>query len=317
MAALYQVYSDWLKDRYGEKVYKIPVNIPVTCPNRDGTLGCGGCIYCGEKGGGHENMSDRVPIATQISETIEKIEKKYKAHRFIIFFQSFSNTYLPIVEFKSYIGQALCCDQIVGLAIATRPDCIFEEQLEFLKDIQRKHHIDICIELGLQTANDRTLKKINRGHGLGDYIFAANLVKKFGFQLCTHVILDLPWDDPQDVITTAEVVSAVGSDFVKCHALYVEKHTILNDLLSTGEIQLYDEDEYLRRCILFLEHLDPQIVLQRVIGRAPQSDSVITNWHTSWWKLLEEWEAGMDQAGYVQGCLCDYLNGAALTRAGL
>lgn len=281
----YRVYSEWLKAHYGQKVYKIPVNIPCTCPNRDGTVGTGGCIYCGSKGGGHENLSCKIGITEQVLKIRALIEKKYKAHAFIIFLQSFSNTYLPLERLQSVIEEILQLSDVVGIAVATRPDCIFEDQLAFFSGIQKQYGMDVCIECGLQTANDHTLMKINRGHRLGDYILAANQIKAHGLQLCTHVILDLPWDDRQDVITTAEVISAVRSDFVKCHALYVEKGTVLAEMVKSGEVNLLGQEMYIARCIDFLEHLRPETVLQRLIGRAPAVDSVMANWDCSWWKV--------------------------------
>ncbi|MGL4546514.1 TIGR01212 family radical SAM protein [Eubacterium aggregans] len=300
---LYQVYSQWLKEHYGEKVYKLPVNIPLTCPNRDDTVGQGGCIYCGAKGGGLETLSDTLSITKQLEKNRAYIEKRYKAHKFIPFFQSFSNTYMPIEKFKAAVRKACQQKDVVALSIATRPDCIFQEHLDFFKEVQADTGIDIVIELGLQTANDHTLKIINRGHDLADYSAAAHGVKSHGLQLCTHVILDLPWDDHQNVKTTAGILSAVASDFVKCHALYIERGTVLAQMYASGAVALLDQDEYIQRCILFLEHLDPMMVVQRIIGRAPAEDSVTTNWNTSWWKVRDALEDQMCSGGHYQGRL--------------
>lgn len=299
----YCVYSDWLKQHYGEKVYKIPVNIPVSCPNRDGTIGLGGCIYCGKTGGGQENLPCTISIKAQILQTRTLIEKRYKARKFIPFFQSFSNTYLPFNEFKAAVEEAIQGENIVGLAIATRPDCIFDEFLDYLQQIQAKNKIDVTIELGLQTSNDTTLKIINRGHTLGDYIQSAIKVKQFGLSLCTHVILDLPWDGHQDVVTTAQVISAVGTDFVKCHALYVEPHTILANMLACGDIVLFDQNEYIERCILFLKHINPYVIIQRIIGRSPAKDSIVTNWNSSWWKVRDCLHERLAEKKITQGML--------------
>jgi radical SAM protein (TIGR01212 family) len=299
----YRPYSQWLKARYGEKVYKLPLNIPVTCPNRDGTLARGGCIYCGEKGGGEENLPDTMPISQQIAETREKISRRYHARLFIPFFQSFSNTYLPLERLKEAVETAAAGEEMVGVAIATRPDCIFDEQLDYLADFARRTGKDVSVELGLQTANDKTLVLLNRGHSLGDYIRAAIAVKSRGLQLCTHVILDLPWDEAADVVTTAQVLSAVGSDFVKCHALYVPEGTRLHSMLQQGEITLLGEEAYLERCMLFLEHLSQELVLQRVIGRSPEKGCVTANWNQSWWKVRDLLIERMAAQGRFQGRL--------------
>lgn len=284
----YRVYSHWLRQRYGKKVYKIPVNIPVSCPNRDGSVGVGGCIYCGAKGGGNETLSDTLSVSEQVSKNRAYIEKRYKAKSFIPYFQSFTNTYCSDAALEAWVREAAAHKEgIVGIAISTRPDCISDGQLAFLSTFQKQEKIDISIELGLQTANDETLNILNRGHDLADYQRAAERIKKSGLELCTHVILDLPWDTRSDVVKTAEAVNEAGSDFVKCHALYVERQTVLGDMYLKGEICLFDKEEYLERCVLFLENLSPQIVVQRIIGRAPETDSIVTNWNTSWWKIKD------------------------------
>lgn len=300
---LYQIYSEWLKARYGTKVYKLPVSLPVSCPNRDGTAGTGGCIYCGAKGGGNEGLSSALSVSTQIQRNRDYIAKRYKAQKFIPYFQSFSNTYCSLEFLKTAVYEAApeADETIVGIAISTRPDCISDAQIAFLSEFQAQRGIDITIELGLQSANDTTLKILNRGHTLADYQTAARRIKSAGLMLCTHVILDLPWDSREDVVQTARVISKADSDFAKCHALYVEKGTVLAKWYENGQIALFPKEEYIRRCILFLTHLRPDMVLQRIIGRAPEEDTIVTNWNTSWWKIRDMLENTMDMEGAYQG----------------
>ncbi|MEG0377263.1 MAG: TIGR01212 family radical SAM protein, partial [Eubacterium sp.] len=272
------------------------------CPNRDGTFGSGGCIYCGAKGGGNETLSEALSVREQIEKNKAYIKKRYKATQFIPYFQSFTNTYCDFETFKIYIEDAAySLEDTVGIAISTRPDCITEEQLSFLEKIQEERKIDISIELGLQTANDETLKIINRGHGSKAYVEAAKSIKKHHLQLCTHVILDLPWDNLEDVVKTARMISKAESDFVKCHALYVEKNTVLGEWYLNGSISLFPKEEYIKRCILFLEHLEPNMVVQRIIGRAPEAESIMTNWNTSWWKIRDLLETQMEEENHFQG----------------
>lgn len=297
---LYNIYSVWLRERYGEKVYKIPVNIPVTCPNRDGTKGTGGCVYCGAKGGGNETLSDQLSVTEQIERNTAYIGKRYHAKKFIPYFQSFSNTYCEFSDFQKWVREAIRPD-VVEISISTRPDCITDEQLKFLETIKTEQAIDVTIELGLQSVNQETLKTIKRGHTLAEYEQAIDRIKAAGLLSCTHMILDLPWDREEDVINGAELLSRKGTNFVKCHSLYIEKGTVLKQWYDEKKLTLFTKDDYIARAILFLEHLDPEIVVQRLIGRVPKEDSVITNWNTSWWKIKDELEAQMKQENNYQG----------------
>lgn len=298
----YQVYSVWLKKHYGEKVYKIPINIPVTCPNRDGTLGHEGCIYCGEKGGGNETLSNLLSVKEQMEINSKYIGKRFNAKKFIPYFQSFTNTYCEFSDFKAWIKACIRPD-VVEIAISTRPDCVTDEQLFFLQEIKKENNIEITIELGLQSVNSNTLKIINRRHTLEDYLETMDRIKQAGFMACTHLIIDLPWDQEIDVVNAAKIISEKGSDFVKCHSLYIEKNTQLERLYKVGKVQLLTKEAYIQRAILFLENLSPEVVVQRLIGRAPKEDSIVTNWDTSWWKIRDELEAQMNNENYYQGRL--------------
>ena len=171
----YNRYAVYLKEHYGQKVYKLPVHLPVSCPNRRNNS-CG-CTYCGEKGAGLEQKSDAFSVEEQLKHNMSYIAKRYKAQKFIAYFQSFTNTYLPLQQFQTDMEQAIQ-DNIVEIAVSTRPDCIRKEYLEVLQKISQKYHVEITIELGLQTANYHSLLKINRGHTLAEYIEAALLIDR-------------------------------------------------------------------------------------------------------------------------------------------
>lgn len=298
----YQIYSVWLKKHYGEKVYKIPINIPVTCPNRDGTLGYDGCVYCGEKGGGNETLSNMLSVTEQMEINTKYIGKRYNAKKFISYFQSFTNTYCAFSDFKRWIKECIRPD-VVEIAISTRPDCVTDEQLLFLQEIKKENNIEITIELGLQSVNPNTLKIINRGHTLEDYLETMDRIKQAKLMACTHLILDLPWDHGIDVVNGAKIISKKRSDFVKCHSLYIEKNTQLGRWYNEGKVQLLTKDAYIHHVILFLENLSPDVVVQRLIGRAPKEDSIVTNWDTSWWKIRQELEEQMNNEKNYQGRL--------------
>ena len=310
---VYNIYSDYLKDRFGEKVYKLPINLPLSCPNRDGFLSRGGCTFCGEEGGSFENLSNVLSVKEQISKNIDYISKRYKAKKFIAYFQNFSNTYLPLEKFKTYVEDAIE-KNIVGISISTRPDCINDEYLEYLENIQKKHDLEISVELGLQTVNYHSLNKVNRGHTLAEFIDAVLRIKKHNLRICTHLILNLPWDNRTDVIENAKIISALGIDEIKLHSLYIVKDTMMGEQYNKGEIEMITKDEYIERVILFLEYLDPSIIIQRIIGRAPKEDTLFVNWQESWWKIRDEIVETMEKRNSFQGIKCDYLNGKALKK---
>lgn len=309
----YNTYAEHMKNKYGEKVYKIPINIPVTCPNRDGNISQGGCIFCGEKGSGFENLSHELSVKEQLMQNIAYIRDKYKANQFVAYFQNFTNTYIPLEQLSQYAEDA-CIESVKEISFSTRPDCISDEYLSMLQEVADKNNKEINIELGLQTVNYHTLKKINRGHTLAEFIDAVIRIKKAGFSICVHVILNLPWDDEDDVIENAKVLSSLSVDQVKLHALYIEKNTPLCQLYEKGVFEIIPLDEYVHRVILFLEYLKPDMVLQRLIGRAPKEDTVFCNWNTSWWKIKDKIEQSMDQMNTRQGKKYDYLNGKALRK---
>jgi radical SAM protein (TIGR01212 family) len=296
----YNEYSNYLKEKYKEKVYKLPVNIPCTCPNRDGTLGYGGCTFCAEVGTGFEMLDNSMSVKEQLKKNMEYISKKYKAKKFIAYFQNYTNTYLEFDKFKNYIREAVMED-IVEISVSTRPDCVPDEYLEFLYEIKNESGINISIELGLQTVNYHTLIDINRGHTLAEFIDAAIRIKKFGFEICTHVILNLPCDDMTDVVETSKILSVLSIDQVKVHSLYIMENTEMGRMYKNGEIKVITKDEYVERVIVFLEHLSSNVAVQRLVGRAPKEDSLFVNWGMSWWKIKDEILDKMETEDRYQG----------------
>ena len=307
----YNVYSEYLREKYGQKVYKLPINLPGTCPNRDGFIDTGGCIFCGEEGGSFENLSNELRVKEQLETNMAYIKKRYKAEKYIAYFQNFTNTYYPLETFKTYIKQAIMED-IVEISISTRPDCINDDYLKFLKEISDNHNINISIELGLQTVNYHTLTKINRGHTLAEFIDSVMQIKAFGFEICAHIILNFPWDDMLDVIESAKVLSALRVEQVKLHSLYIVEDTRLGEMYKNNEFKMISMEEYIERAIVFLEYLDPSIVIQRLMGRAPSEKSLFVNWNTSWWKIKDGILEKMESENRVQGGKYNYLNGKAL-----
>ena len=308
----YYAYSDYLKKKYGQKVYKLPVNLPVTCPNR--INGQKGCDFCAEKGTGFEAMENSVSVTEQLCQTKVLIEKKYHAHKFIAYFQNYTNTFLPLSQFKKYMTEAAECDDIVEISVSTRPDCIRKDYLDVLKEIENKYKLQITIELGLQTVNYHTLTNIHRGHTLAEFVDAVLQIMEYGFEICAHVILNLPGDTLEDTIETTKILSAFRIPVVKIHSLYIAKNTRLCEAYENGTITLCSKEEYMERLVHFLSCLHPDIAVERLFSRVPEQDAVFSNWGTSWWKLKDELIAIMRENGIRQGCCCNYLDGAALNQ---
>ena len=275
----YRKYSDFLRDKFGEKVYKLPVKLDLTCPNRDGTCGRGGCIFCGEEGGSFENSEGSV--REQLLKNMDHIKKKYKAKNYIAYFQNFTNTYMPFEDFKRVIEESLIED-VVGLSISTRPDYLPKRHLDYLEELNKKYFV--TLEIGLQTANYHSLKILNRGHGLAEFIDAAIKLKNRNLNICTHMIIGLPWDDDLDIVEGAKILNALGVDEVKLHALYILKGTALGKMYERGEIEPIPLEEYKKKVIPALRtHPD--------------------NWNTSWWKIRDDIVNEMQENGYTQGDL--------------
>lgn len=298
-----------MRSRYGEKVYKLPVNIPASCPNRDGTLGTGGCSFCGEAGAGFENLPDSLTVEKQLKKNMEYIGRRYGAKKFIAYFQNFSNTYLPAEHFAEYIRAAAASDAVVEICISTRPDCISDRYLDILAGIAAESGKRISLELGLQSTNIHTLKKLNRGHGLAEFIDAVLRIHRYGFEICAHVILDLPWDDDEDAAETARILTALGVEQVKLHSLYIEKETELARQYDAGEFTIISPEQYAERAADFLEYISPDMIVQRLVSRAPEENTAFCNWGMSWWRVRDMITETLQSRGTAQGSRCDYLNG--------
>ena len=312
MTRLYYRFSDYLKNKYGTKVYKLPVNLPVSCPNRDGRLGSRGCIFCGEEGAGFENLSSALGVQEQLRINSEYIGKRYGSSKYIAYFQNYTNTYLPYEQFKVYILEA-CMEDIAAIYISTRPDCISETYLAFLEEIAQQKRVDIVLEIGLQTVNYHTLEILRRGHGLAEFIDAVIRIKKHNLDTCAHFIVDLPMDNVSDVKEGARILSALGVNQVKCHSMYILEGTLLGEMYKRGEILPVTLEDYIERVVTFLEYLDPDIVIQRLIGRAPADRTLFCNWGISWWKILDLIEEKMQKEVRFQGKKFNYLNGGRVS----
>lgn len=309
----YRVYSDYLQEKYGTKVYKLPINLPLTCPNRDGTCGTEGCTFCGDEATGFESLSNQLPVRAQLAENMAYIGANYQAEKFIAYFQNFTNTYLPVEDFRRYIREA-CVEHVVEIDISTRPDCVHEAYLDALADLRREKGVEIAIELGLQTVNYHTLRTIRRGHTLAEFVDAVRRIQRYDFEICVHMILNLPGDTIEDAIEGAKILSAFGVRQVKLHSLYIVKGTPLAEEYERGEIEMISMEEYIERLVAFLEYLDPTVVIQRFLGRAPKDRTLFCNWDCHWAQVKARLDRTMEARDTYQGRHFHYLGGRGVRK---
>ncbi len=309
----YLTYSNYLKHKYGEKVYKLPVNLPGACPNRDGNLGEGGCIFCDEEGSGFDLLPNSLAVKEQIEENKGFFSRRFKAKKFIVYYQAFTNTYVPLDKFRSIVGVSGDIQDVVEVSISTRPDCINDEYLKILDQLKKDKGLNINVELGLQTVNYRTLKKINRGHTLAEFVDAVKRNKNWGFSTCVHLIVNLPWDDLEDIVECAKLMSALEVEQVKLHSLYIIEGTTLGEMYKNSEFEVISLDDYVDRVVSFIEYLSKDIVIQRLVGKGPKDRLLFNNWDRSWWHIKDRIEKKLEGKDTWQGKRCNYLNGKALT----
>lgn len=272
----YLTFNSHLKETFGEKVYKVTIDAGFTCPNRDGTLGTGGCIYCYGKRV-TPNLVDTTAIKEQIRQGKDAIKKRYKAQKFLAYFQSYTNTYAAPEVLENLYRSALEEEDIVGITIGTRPDCVEEPVLDVIESLAQESYL--WIEYGLQSIHHNTLKTINRGHDFSEFLDAVIRTKqRKGIKICTHVILGLPGESKEEMLETAKVLSALHVDGVKIHSAHILKGTQLEKMYHNGEYQTLELPEYVDIVCDFLEHLSPEIVIHRLIGDAPRSRYVAPEW---------------------------------------
>jgi radical SAM protein (TIGR01212 family) len=272
----YNDLNSHLRSLFGCRVQKITVDAGLSCPNRDGTVSTGGCIFCNARGSGTGAFNRGLTITDQITQGKNFLARRYKAKKFLVYFQSFSNTYAPVDKLQRMYDEALVDEDVVGLSIGTRPDCVDLPVLELLQDYAGRRLI--WIEYGLQSANDKTLEFINRGHDVRSFKNAVKATSNRGIKICAHVILGLPGETRKDILNTARAISDQGLDGVKLHLLYVVKGTPLAALYRKGTYRCLEQEEYVDLVCDFLEHIPPQMVIQRLTGDPHPEELVAPQW---------------------------------------
>ena len=276
----YKHLNNYLKEKFGEKTLKICIDGGFTCPNRDGTLGTKGCIFCSEKGSG-----DHLNSTENISNQIKNYFSSYKAERankFIAYFQNFTNTYDSIENLKSKYNSSLIDNRIVALAVATRPDCINEDICKLLKTYTDKYYV--WVELGLQTVNDNTGKIINRGYTNSQFTEAVNLLNKYNIDIVTHIMVGLPNENDEDLKNTVNFINQHNIQGLKIHCTYIVKNTQLATMYNNGLYAPISLDYYLNSVVYILTHISPDIIIHRVSGDSPKDLLIAPEWnlHKKW-----------------------------------
>lgn len=276
----YRHLNKYLKDKFGERTLKICVDGGFTCPNRDGLKGTGGCIFCSEKGSG-EHIKSSQNISTQVRNYFESY-KATRANRFIVYFQNFTNTYDTISHLKEKYDAALIDERIVGLAIATRPDCISKPVVQLLKSYANEYYV--CVELGLQTSNNKTGELIHRGYSSEDFSNAVSLLNEYGIDVVAHMIVGLPGETKEDVQNTVHFLNQHSIQGLKIHSCYVVEHTKLADMYHSNEYVPITLDDYLDYVSYIITHISPDVVIHRVSGDAPKDLLIAPTWnlHKKW-----------------------------------
>ncbi|TET34641.1 MAG: TIGR01212 family radical SAM protein [Planctomycetota bacterium] len=278
----YLSFGRYLRGRFGRPVHKISIHAGFTCPNRDGTIGTTGCIYCDNRSfspaSNNPGLGQKIkPIREQIEQAKVFLSERYGADRFIAYFQSYTNTHAPVEVLRRRYGEALEDPDVIGIAIGTRPDCVDDEKLDLISDIARTHHT--WVEYGLQTANDETLEAVNRGHDVAAFDRAVSETRGRGLLVCAHVIFGLPGDTREDMLDTIRHCVGAGVEGIKFHQLHVIRDTPLAELWEKGEVPLLDFETYLDLVVESIELLPPGTVVHRLFGTGPKELWLGPNWN--------------------------------------
>jgi radical SAM protein (TIGR01212 family) len=272
----YYSYNFYLQNRFGGRVQKVSLDAGFTCPNVDGTVAVGGCVFCDNRSFSPSRRLPRTTIAGQVDEGIRRLKWRYAADKFLAYFQPATNTYAPVERLRPLYEQALEHSSVVGLAIGTRPDCVPDDVLDLLEEIAGRTYLSV--EYGLQTIHDRSLDWMNRGHHYDAFLDAMHRSRGRGFEICAHVMLGLPGESHEDMLATAHEVARLRLDAVKLHNLYAVKRTPLAEQVAAGTVKLMQRDDYIRTVVEFLELLPPDCIVERVSGEAPPDYLVGPAW---------------------------------------
>jgi len=299
MPQRYNPFGPYMKKKFGTSVYKVSVDAGFSCPNRDGTISTTGCIYCNNDSFRPGSCKPALSISEQIRNGIYQIKKRYKAEKFLVYFQPYTNTYASVAKLKHLYKEALSEPYVIGIAIGTRPDCIDEEKIMFLSELAKKYFI--LIEYGMQSIYDRTLEFINRGHDYSTFLKALYMTKDKGIYIGAHVIVGFPTESKEEILLMADEVSRIPVDFLKIHHLQVIKDTPLEIIYRENPFHLFSYEEYIDFITDFIGRLSPRIILQRLFANAPDNILIAPRWEKGRQEILRDIEKQIELRDIYQG----------------
>lgn len=298
MRPYYNSFSNYLKNRFGEPVWRLSLNAGFSCPNRDGAKSAEGCIFCNEEGFANYPKTD-LSLDEQIRHSIDLLKRRNGTKKFIAYFQNASNTYGPIEELKKAYDTITAFPEIVGLSISTRPDCIDDAKLDLVASYADRY--DLWIEYGLQSANEKTLRFINRHHDYAVFKDAVIKSAQRGIKAAAHIILGLPGESREDMLRTADLISDLPLSALKLHAFHILSGTKARKMYEAGEITLMDKDEYVTSLCDFLERIDPDLIMMRLVSNAKEDVLVAPKWVNEKDKVLSAIDREFEKRGTRQG----------------
>ena len=294
----YDLKSFWI-NRFGCRVYKLPIDAGFTCPNRDGTIPTGGCIYCNGLG----SRLRQAGLLPSVSEQIRRGKEYYRKHRnavkFVAYFQTFTNTYGPIKKLKELYDEALAEEDVVGLSVGTRPDCVPDDVIDLLSKYAKTRHV--WLELGLQSIHEKTLRFINRGHSAETFIDAVKRASGQNIYICTHIIVGLPGETREDILETTRVIATLPIQGIKIHLLLALRGTIIGDLYEKGEITMLDREDYVRIICDILEILPPEMVIHRLTADGYWDIFLAPQWAVNKMDVLNAIDRELEKRNTYQG----------------
>lgn len=295
----YHTLNHFLREKFGEKVFKISLDGGFSCPNRDGTVGKGGCVFCSARGSGDFAGDRDFSISKQFDDVKTMMAHKWKSGKYIAYFQAYTNTYAPVDELRRKYNEAIEKEGVVALAIATRPDCLDNDVLDLLEEMSKKLYV--WVELGLQTSNDETAKRINRGYMLETFDKAISDLKKRNIDTVVHAIFGLPGETKEDMLNTIDYIAHSGAMGIKIHLLHLMKHTALVKEYENGNLEFLSQEDYIDLITKSVSMLPEEMIVHRLTGDAPRNELIGPMWSLKKWEVLNAIDKAFEDNNLWQG----------------